>query len=61
MTGEKALFVQPGFTRRIIGLQDEESEALLKLLFTVSAATSCREREKWYADNAPASAYRSLC
>ena len=34
-TGQKALFVQRGFTKRIIGLKEEESDALLKLLFKV--------------------------
>jgi sulfonate dioxygenase len=32
-TGKKALFVNPGFTKRIIGLKDEESDAILQLLF----------------------------
>jgi hypothetical protein len=34
-TGEKALFVNPGFTKKIDGLKDEESDAILKLLFNV--------------------------
>lgn len=35
VTKQKALFVNRGFTRRIIGLKDEESEAILKLLYQV--------------------------
>lgn len=33
MTGEKALYVNQGFTRRIVGYKVEESEYLLKFLF----------------------------
>ena len=33
MTGEKALYVNSGFTRRIVGFKQEESEYLLKFLF----------------------------
>jgi sulfonate dioxygenase len=32
VTGDKALFVNPGFSRRIVGLKDEESDAILNLL-----------------------------
>lgn len=39
VTGQKALFIDLALTKRIVGLQDEESEAILKLLFTVS---NCR-------------------
>ena len=38
-TGQKALYVNPGFTKRIVGLKHEESEALLNLLYTVSTST----------------------
>lgn len=40
VTKQKALFVNPGFTRRIVGLKDEESDALLKLLFKVCCTAS---------------------
>ena len=33
VTGEKALYVNQGFTRRIVGFKNEESEFLLKFLF----------------------------
>ncbi|KAI9470666.1 MAG: hypothetical protein EXX96DRAFT_653767, partial [Benjaminiella poitrasii] len=33
VTGLKALFVQPNFTRRIVGFSKDESNALLKLLY----------------------------
>lgn len=33
MTGEKALYVNQGFTRRIVGYKVEESEYLLGFLF----------------------------
>lgn len=32
-TGEKALYINQGFTKRIVGFKDEESENLLKFLF----------------------------
>lgn len=32
-TGEKALYVNQGFTKRIVGFKVEESEYLLKFLF----------------------------
>jgi sulfonate dioxygenase len=31
--------VNPGFTKRIIGLKDEESDAILQLLFKVCPCT----------------------
>ncbi|WP_216911992.1 TauD/TfdA dioxygenase family protein [Nocardia noduli] len=33
VTGERALFVNPGFTTRIVGLSPSQSDALLELLF----------------------------
>lgn len=44
VTGQKSLFVNATFTKRIVGLKHEESEALLKLLYTVSHAN---RRSTW--------------
>lgn len=33
VTGEKALFVNKGFTRHIVGFKKEESDALLNFLY----------------------------
>lgn len=47
-TGQKALFVNPGFTKRIIGLKDEESDAILQLLFKhISQGQDFQVRVKW--------------
>ena len=49
MTGEKALFVNQGFTRRIVGFKEEESELLLQFLYNhiakVSVQLSINPRE----------------
>ncbi|KAH8594562.1 hypothetical protein B0O99DRAFT_625213 [Bisporella sp. PMI_857] len=48
VTGEKALFVNPGFTKTIIGLKEEESDALLKLLFNhITSSQDIQVRVKW--------------
>ncbi|OJJ60211.1 hypothetical protein ASPSYDRAFT_31013 [Aspergillus sydowii CBS 593.65] len=48
VTGEKALFVNPGFTKRIIGLKDEESDAILQLLFKhIALSQDIQVRVKW--------------
>ncbi|PKS13155.1 hypothetical protein jhhlp_000497 [Lomentospora prolificans] len=47
-TGQKALFVNPGFTKRIIGLKNEESDALLQLLFKhITYGQDFQVRVKW--------------
>ncbi|KAK4208307.1 TfdA family taurine catabolism dioxygenase TauD [Rhypophila decipiens] len=47
-TGQKALFVNPGFTKKIVGLRQEESDALLKLLFKhISLGQDFQVRVKW--------------
>ncbi|KAK1984906.1 hypothetical protein LZ30DRAFT_409893 [Colletotrichum cereale] len=40
-TGQKASFIDPGFTKKTIGLREEESDTLLKPLITVRSQTLC--------------------
>jgi sulfonate dioxygenase len=47
-TGQKALFINPGFTKKILGLKDEESDALLQLLFKhISQSQDIQVRVRW--------------
>ncbi|KAF2872837.1 dioxygenase-like protein [Massariosphaeria phaeospora] len=48
VTKQKVLFVNPGFTKRIVGLKDEESDAVLKLLFKhIAQSQDIQARVKW--------------
>lgn len=50
VTGEKALFVNPQFTRKIIGLKKEESDYLLNFLYDhVAKGQDFQARVKWAA------------
>ncbi|OBT65011.1 hypothetical protein VE03_05676 [Pseudogymnoascus sp. 23342-1-I1] len=47
-TGQKSLFVNAAFTKRIVGLKHEESEALLNLLYThINQGQDFQVRVKW--------------
>ncbi|KAI4194323.1 MAG: hypothetical protein LQ350_007838 [Teloschistes chrysophthalmus] len=47
-TGEKALFVNPQFTRHIVGYKKEESDALLKFLYDhIAFGADFQARVKW--------------
>lgn len=51
VTGLKALFIQPGFTRRIVGLNRHESDALLNLLYDhIAGGYDFHVRFKWTED-----------
>ncbi|KZT23869.1 TauD-domain-containing protein [Neolentinus lepideus HHB14362 ss-1] len=48
VTGEEALYVNRQFTRRIVGLKKEESDAILKLLFDhIDRSGANQARLKW--------------
>ncbi|KAI1435396.1 hypothetical protein GGR50DRAFT_694258 [Xylaria sp. CBS 124048] len=47
-TGEKALYVNPQFTREIVGMKKEESEAILKFLYNhIAFGADFQARVKW--------------
>ncbi|PHH93100.1 hypothetical protein CDD83_952 [Cordyceps sp. RAO-2017] len=47
-TGEKALFVNPQFTREIVGMKTEESDAILKFLYDhIALGADFQARIKW--------------
>jgi sulfonate dioxygenase len=48
VTGEKALFVNPQFTRRIVGFKKEESDCLLNFLYQhIALGADLQARLKW--------------
>jgi sulfonate dioxygenase len=49
-TGEKALYVNPQFTRYIVGFKQEESDYLLKFLYDhIALSQDLQARVKWKA------------
>lgn len=51
VTGERALFVNPVFTRYLVGLSDRENEQLLGLLFQQIAQPEFSVRFRWEPDS----------
>jgi alpha-ketoglutarate-dependent taurine dioxygenase len=47
LTGERGLFVSPGFTSRILGLSEEESREVLNFLFTHITKPTYTVRFRW--------------
>lgn len=50
--------MNPGFTKRIVGLKDEESEAILRLLFTVSLPLKHDDRISSLTNKTPSILHR---
>jgi len=50
VTGRKALFVNPQFTRCIKGMEQEESDAILALLFRKTLRHEYHYRHRWQPD-----------
>src|SRR3984957_19059227 len=46
-TGKRALFVSEGFTTRILGIPEDESRAILEILFAAAKAKNTAYRPKW--------------
>jgi taurine dioxygenase len=49
VTGRRALFVNPGFTRCVVGLEPAASEALLDALYAHATRPEFQYRHKWRA------------
>ncbi|HZM33348.1 MAG TPA: TauD/TfdA family dioxygenase [Burkholderiales bacterium] len=47
VTGKKALYVNPGFTKGIVGMPKEESQPILQMLFAHSTRPEFTYRHKW--------------
>ncbi len=51
VTGRKALYVNPGFTKGIVGMPPEESKPILELLFRHSVRPEFIYRHKWHVND----------
>ncbi|KAI8997055.1 hypothetical protein BDB01DRAFT_845746 [Pilobolus umbonatus] len=52
VTGWKSLYVQPGFTRRIVGVSKGESETILKFLYKhIAGGVDFQVRFRWEEDS----------
>jgi taurine dioxygenase len=51
VTGRKALYVNPGFTKGIVGMPKEESQPILEMLFRHSTRPEFVYRHKWQVND----------